>query len=130
MATRDFLPRTEAGLLVWLQNFSTKIATYAAGLSVTPAQVTQFQTDFSDSQTALNAVQASRTTLQSLVEQKDTVLDIVKWCSSGILPIRMRSAKTSASYRPPRVRPAARHRQLPSRVSRQPFLPIKCGSIG
>ena len=38
MPVRDFLPRTEAGFLLWLQNFVTKLPTYAAALGITPAQ--------------------------------------------------------------------------------------------
>ena len=77
MPIKDYLPRTEAGFIVWLQNFVTKLPAYVAALGITPAQVTQFQTDLTDTQTALNNVQASKTSLQSVVQQKDTTLDAV-----------------------------------------------------
>ena len=77
MASREFLPRTEAGLLIWLQIFANKLSTYAATLGVAPAQVTQFQNDLTNATTALDKVQAAKTGLQSLVQTKDTALDAV-----------------------------------------------------
>lgn len=75
MPVKDYLPRTEAAFSVWLQNFVTKLPTYVAALGITPAQVTQFQTDLTNTQAALNNVQAAKTSLQSVVQQKDTTLD-------------------------------------------------------
>jgi hypothetical protein len=45
MAKDAFLPRTEPGKRKWLTNFSAKLATYAATVGVTPAEVTQAAAD-------------------------------------------------------------------------------------
>ena len=75
MANRDFLPSTETGLITWQENFVAKLATHAATLGATPAQIAQFTTDQTDTRNSLNSVQAARTTLQSLVKQKDALLE-------------------------------------------------------
>ena len=74
MPGKEYIPNTDAELIVWYENFTTKLPTYAAALGIAPAQVTQFTTDLTSVTQNVNTVVAAKTTLQSTVQQKESVI--------------------------------------------------------
>jgi len=42
---KPYLPKDEAGRVIWLQNFKNKLADYAATLGITPAELAQVEAD-------------------------------------------------------------------------------------
>ncbi|MBS4029404.1 MAG: hypothetical protein KGZ58_12310 [Ignavibacteriales bacterium] len=77
MSSKDFLPRTDAQLNFWLNNFAGKIGNFAPEVGITPEQVTQFETDKTNLATRLNDVQTKKTAYQSSVTEKDVVKDAI-----------------------------------------------------
>ncbi|MBS4027739.1 MAG: hypothetical protein KGZ58_03785 [Ignavibacteriales bacterium] len=77
MANRNFLPRTDAQLNFWLNNFAAKIGNFAADVGITPEQVTQFETDKTNLAMRLNDVQTKKTAYQSSVTEKDAVKEAI-----------------------------------------------------
>ncbi|MBI5216618.1 MAG: hypothetical protein HY960_12775 [Ignavibacteriae bacterium] len=70
----NFLPRAESLFLQWLENFITKIATYAATFGLSGSQVDQFTTDRDSVKSNLADVDSLKKTLQSKVKTKDEVV--------------------------------------------------------
>jgi hypothetical protein len=70
MPNKDYLPRTDADFVVWLQSFSSKLPANAATLGITPAEVTQFTNDAADAANKLTDLQNTKTALQSLTQSK------------------------------------------------------------
>ena len=69
--TRDYLPPGDAGFLIWLQNFNTKLASHAVTVGVPPAEVTQFLADYTAAKSNIDDVAAIKASLQSSVSEKD-----------------------------------------------------------
>lgn len=45
MKTKDYIPYDDTGKVLWLSNFSEELPNYATELGITPAQLSQVQTD-------------------------------------------------------------------------------------
>ena len=82
MAKSYYLPRTEPGILAWLQNFSSKLSTYATTLGVTAPEVT-FTTNF---YTAFAYVMAASTTFKTFTQDINVYkLNLLKGAVGGTL---------------------------------------------
>lgn len=55
MPGRDYLPRTDAQLVIWLQNFSKKFSNYAGALEIPSSDITQFSNDLQEATQQLNS---------------------------------------------------------------------------
>ncbi|MDP2209531.1 MAG: hypothetical protein Q8K98_12295 [Bacteroidota bacterium] len=75
MARKDYIPYQDPDFVVWLENFSKKIANYTTTLNVTDDEVTAFQNYYNETLKLLNDVQAMKTSLQSIVETKTKIFD-------------------------------------------------------
>ncbi|MDF2452700.1 MAG: hypothetical protein K0S26_2204 [Bacteroidota bacterium] len=71
--TTTFIPASDNDKAVWLNNFSTKLGTYAASLGVTAAEVTATQKDASLFQYIVNLLEIYRQTLKNLTGYKTMV---------------------------------------------------------
>lgn len=78
MPTKDYLPHTDADFVIWLENFSNKIGSHSASLGITPAEVTQFQTDATDASKKLTELLNTKTTLQSITQSKNALFGIIE----------------------------------------------------
>ncbi|MBS4028650.1 MAG: hypothetical protein KGZ58_08430, partial [Ignavibacteriales bacterium] len=75
MNTNDYIPRTDAEFVVWLNNMVNKLPTHAPTLGITNDQISQIQNDLQDSTAKLNEVNGMKATLQSLTQVKIDVFD-------------------------------------------------------
>ena len=73
MRTSSFIPTSDSDKVVWLNNFSTKLGTYAANVGVTAAEVTATQKDASLYQYIINLLEVYRQTLKNLTGYKTQV---------------------------------------------------------
>jgi hypothetical protein len=71
--TTTFIPSSDNDKAVWLNNFSTKLGTYAASVGVTAAEVTATQKDASLFQYIINLLEVYRQTLKNLTGYKTQV---------------------------------------------------------
>ncbi|MBI3192867.1 MAG: hypothetical protein HYZ34_00200, partial [Ignavibacteriae bacterium] len=74
MATRDYYPNVDARVLLWLENFNTKLPNYAATFGLSGGQLTQVQTHFDAIKLKLAEVEAAKSTLKSIVAAKTQVM--------------------------------------------------------
>ena len=90
----DYLPKKEAEKKSWYQSFSTAIATNAAALGLTAAQVTALQTICTTNITAIDKNDAAQTAARSARTAKDTQL------SNGDKQLRteIKKLKTNSGY--------------------------------
>ncbi|MCX7993403.1 MAG: hypothetical protein N2651_07010 [Fimbriimonadales bacterium] len=70
----DYLPKTLSGLIVWFANFATKIGGYASTFGLTPAEVTQVQTDRATLELVINGANIRRADAEEWTQFRDTVL--------------------------------------------------------
>lgn len=73
MRTSSFIPTSDSDKVVWLNNFATKLGTYAANVGVTAAEVTATQKDASLYQYIINLLEVYRQTLKNLTGYKTQV---------------------------------------------------------
>ncbi len=73
MSKVTFIPSSDNDKAVWLNNFSTKLGTYAANVGVTAAEVTATQKDASLFQYIINLLEVYRQTLKNLTGYKSLV---------------------------------------------------------
>ena len=73
MSTISYIPSSDNDKAVWLNNFSTKLGTYAASVGVTAAEVTATQKDASLFQYIINLLEVYRQTLKNLTGYKTLV---------------------------------------------------------
>ncbi len=78
MPNKDYYPKTDERFLVWFDNFIDKAQVHAATIGLTPADITQFQNDFTDAAKQVTDVENSRTTTQALVKKKNDLFDQVE----------------------------------------------------
>lgn len=74
MPNRDFYPRNESQLLVWLETFINNLSVYSTQLGITPEQITQFQNYLVGVKDELNKVDNMKKGLQGAVKHKDEFL--------------------------------------------------------
>ena len=55
MPKSSYLPKTDAGKGVWLNNLASQLPTYATGVNLTPADITSVQNDAAFFDYVLNA---------------------------------------------------------------------------
>ena len=97
MASKDYLPRIDSQFVIWLENFSTKLASHASTLGVAPADVSQFQTDLTTIRQKLSDVQTKKTSLDSSVESKEaTLVEIAKRLRDAVVVIKRKSGYTDS----------------------------------
>lgn len=70
----NYLPNSLSELIVWFANFAAKIGGYASTLGLSPAEVTQVQTDNATLQLVINGGEIRRADYQEWVEFRDLVL--------------------------------------------------------
>ncbi len=70
MSTSKFIPSSDNDKVVWLNNFATKLGTYAANVGVTAAEVTATQKDASMYQYIINLQEIYKQTLQNITGYK------------------------------------------------------------
>ncbi|MBS4027977.1 MAG: hypothetical protein KGZ58_04990 [Ignavibacteriales bacterium] len=73
MTNTDYIPRTNAEFVVWLNNVVNKVPNHAATLGITNDQITQLQNDLQESTAKLNELNGLKATLQSLTQIKNEV---------------------------------------------------------
>jgi len=71
----EFLPRSDADLVIWLNNFALKFAANAVALGFLPADVTAVQTDATTFQYLIQLVEASKDETRERVAYKDVLRD-------------------------------------------------------
>ncbi|MBI3365607.1 MAG: hypothetical protein HY033_11955 [Ignavibacteriae bacterium] len=97
MAGKDYLPKSDSEFSVWFQNFVAKLPTHAASVGITPAQVTQFQTDSSSVQAQINTSQSAKTTWLSAVQQKDAIMfEVQKRLRDAVIVLKRNAGYTDA----------------------------------
>ena len=67
----DYIPQSDAELMVWLNNFSAKIPTYGPGLVLTPTQVTNLTAAGTNTTNSINAVELQKTQLKQTTSAKE-----------------------------------------------------------
>lgn len=70
----DYLPKTLSELIVWFNNFATKISGYGATFGLTAAELTQIATDRTVLQLVINGAEIRRTDAQEWTQFRDRVL--------------------------------------------------------
>jgi hypothetical protein len=73
---QDFIPRSEAELVIWLGNLKTNSAIQGAAVGLTPAQITAVGASCTNIVTSLSNVETKRTSLNEAVAQKETVKNV------------------------------------------------------
>jgi hypothetical protein len=71
MSSSNFIPSSDNDKGVWLNNFSTKLGTYAASLGVTTSEVTATTDDAAMFQYMINLQEVYRQTLQNIIGYKN-----------------------------------------------------------
>lgn len=74
MPVQFYLPRAEAELVIWFQNWAAKIQTYGTVVGLTAAEKTQATTDANFVSTLINSVLAFKTFTNDLVGYKNIIL--------------------------------------------------------
>ncbi|WP_299670817.1 hypothetical protein [uncultured Polaribacter sp.] len=92
--TRDFIPRTEGQLIIWLTNFKDKIATLGADLGLSPEALTAITADCEALIATITAVETARTDLATAVTAKDNT----KKSTISTLRTEIARIKTNPNY--------------------------------
>ncbi|MEK7263817.1 MAG: hypothetical protein AAB071_04825 [Bacteroidota bacterium] len=74
MLTYDYLPRGEAQLSLWLENFSAKLPNYAGTLALTGEDVDKTEQRAQTVKAQLAEVESAKRTTKSIVEAKDVAI--------------------------------------------------------
>ncbi len=86
MAKDHYLPRTDEGRLIWINNFSTKIGNYVSTLGLTAADVTSAKNDAAMFAYLVNAVEVFTTAKEQRVNFKNLVKDGPLGKPLGLVP--------------------------------------------
>ena len=70
----DYIPTTDAALVTWFNNFSTKFAAYAPAIGLSAADVTAVNNDDAMVQTLMNRVETYKQEAQEAVAYKNLML--------------------------------------------------------
>jgi hypothetical protein len=90
----SYLPSKDSELLVWLENYRTKIAVDGPTLGLTPAQITDQQNFCENMQKSIMVVNAKREELKSAVSAKNTATET----QVGSLRLTIANIKTLPTY--------------------------------
>src|ERR1700741_3459973 len=85
-AITKYLPASDADRVIWLNNFSVKIGTYAASVGITSAEVTAIQKDSAMYQYVMNMLEVYKQTVNNLVGYKNLLKHAVGQQHLGVLP--------------------------------------------
>jgi hypothetical protein len=86
MKRKYYLPPGDNARLAWLQNFSSKIGTYAASLGITPTEVTAIAAFYVMLGYILGIIDQVRTFSQDLTKFKDTLMAATLGTPLGAVP--------------------------------------------
>ncbi|HLG35644.1 MAG TPA: hypothetical protein VI757_12250 [Bacteroidia bacterium] len=86
MKRKFYLPPTDNGRLAWLQNFSSKIGTYAAALGITPLEVSAIAAFYLMLVYILGIIEQVRTFSQDLTKFKETLMVAPLGTPPGAVP--------------------------------------------
>lgn len=87
MSTRvSYLPSSDADRVIWLNNFSAKIGTYATNVGITAAEVTAIGNDKAYFQYIINMMDAYKQNLNNLTAYKNMVKHAVGQQHIGAIP--------------------------------------------
>ncbi|MCB0516886.1 MAG: hypothetical protein R2798_09675 [Chitinophagales bacterium] len=91
----DYLPKSEAALLNWLDNYSKKIEIHGATLGLSPEEIKAEQQICTETQEAIFLVQNKKDELKAAVKAKD---QLIKDKLSGILRQGVARKKTQPAF--------------------------------
>ncbi|MES2763479.1 MAG: hypothetical protein V4677_14795 [Bacteroidota bacterium] len=83
----SYIPNSDSDRTVWLNNFSTKINTYATLVGLTPAEVTAVQKDFSMYAYVINMLEVYKQTVNNITSYKNLLKHAVGQQHLGALPV-------------------------------------------
>lgn len=83
----SYLPSSDSDRVVWLNNFSTKIGTYAASTGITTAEVTAVHNDSSFYQYIVNMLGSYKQSLNNITSYKNLLRHAIGQQHLGALPI-------------------------------------------
>jgi hypothetical protein len=81
-----YLPTSDADKLIWFNNFSGKIATYAALVGISAAEITSVRNDFAAFQYMVNLLESYRQTLNNITSYKNLLKHASGTEHLGVLP--------------------------------------------
>ena len=87
MNRKGYLPVSDADKVIWLNNFATKIQTYAANLGVTAAEVTSIKNDAAYFSYVENLLEASKQTTNNIVHYRNLLKTPKLQQHLGALPV-------------------------------------------
>jgi hypothetical protein len=70
MTNSGYVPATDAGSLLWINNFSSKIGLYATPLGIATTEVTSVHNDAAYYSFTLNMLESSKQTVNNIVSFK------------------------------------------------------------
>lgn len=74
--TNSFFPKSDSSLVVWATNYKEKIVLHGVALGMTPAEI-DAEIDICKAViTAINEVNAQKTTLKKVIDSRDGVIDL------------------------------------------------------
>jgi hypothetical protein len=86
MNSKTYLPTSDADRVIWLNNFSTKIGTYATSIGITTAEVTSVHNDAAFFQFIENMVEVYKQTVNNVVGYKNLVKHAIGQQHLGAIP--------------------------------------------
>jgi hypothetical protein len=86
MNTKSYLPSTDADRVIWLNNFSAKIGTYASVAGITPAEVTSVRNDAAFYSYIENMVESYKQVTKNVVGYKSQLKHAVAQEHIGVIP--------------------------------------------
>jgi len=98
---KPYFPTTFAKLLLWYDNFKTKLPVHSAALTLSAAEVTSAQSDCTAGEAAINAVIQMIADKEELVRWKDILLEGPLGTPLGAMPTCTPPAAAMAAAAPP-----------------------------
>ncbi len=97
MAQKDYYPKTETEVLPWGDNFVNKLPTFKTELELADATLTRLSDEYNVVKEKINLVEATKSTLQSYVQQKnDALTGFEKDVRNEVAIAKRRAAYTKA----------------------------------
>ena len=86
MNKNGYLPTSDAGLVIWMNNFKSKIGTYAPITGITPAEVTSVTNDAAFFQYIVNSLEVFKQTAHNVTQYKNLLKHAVGQQHIGAVP--------------------------------------------
>ncbi len=97
MAARDYYPGVDTRVLLWLDNFNTKLPNDAATFGISGRQLTQVQSHFDAIKQKLAEVEGAKSTLKSIVAGKVQAMETAEaFLRNLVATLKLHSAFTQA----------------------------------